>query len=222
MWWLLIPIALLAIAKARQNGVTAATASPANPAAPSYAPTLVVRADPFPMESAPVVTVHPESASTVTDAQENLAVAFNAYSTILRHRLVAAGSGLPITQPSAPIFGGGGSGGGRGGIGCPLDGTEIKPLGAEAFDVEKFESLEWVTVKAGEFELIATPSHLLYTDKGVVTLENLRNGSKVITTKGEREVLSKFVFSTKQTALKIHVPKSHLYFASGILSHNKA
>jgi hypothetical protein len=218
MWWLLLLLIPLAIARAKAVQSAAVSAPTATPTSE------MIRSD-IPIDTgARETTVPPQNASTVTDASENLAVAFHAYSTILRNKLpmVSVPAGTPGTIPGGNYFGSGGSGGGRGSIGCPLEGTEIKCLGVLRYDLEKFDSGDWITIKAGEFELTATPSHLLYTDKGVVKLSDLDNGALVVTEKGERRVDSKFSFSTKQTALRIHVPESHLYFASGILSHNKA
>jgi hypothetical protein len=214
VWWIIIPlVALFAISKAQSAAVSAQTAQPQNNLAPNPTPA------PAPLTAAPVP---PANATTVTDAPENLAAAFLVYSTILRNKIASA-QGVTFTTPGAPSYGGGGSGGGRGSIGCPVKGTEISPLGAKSYDFVEFESSDFVTVKAGEFELTATPSHRLFTsEKGIVFLGDLRQGDHVITQNGEREVLSILKFSEKKTALRIHVPESHLYFAGGILSHNKA
>lgn len=223
MWWLLLLLVPVAIAKARQNGSSTA-ATVATPTAAA----VITRTD-IPMSELVSAgqqwetNVPAANRSTVTDAGENLAVAFHAYSTILRHRLTTVGIGSPpSTFPGSPSFGGGGAGGGGGSLHCPLKGTEIKPLGVLDFHQEEFYSDDWITIHAGEFELTATPSHPVYTDKGIVTLKDLKQGTLVVTINGEREVKSKFSFNTKQIAMNIHVPESHLYYAGGILSHNKA
>lgn len=224
MWWLLLLLVPVAIAKARQTSSGSTAATVATPTAAAA----VTRTD-IPVSE--IVSagqqwetnVPVSNRSTVTDAGENLAVAFHAYSTILRHRLTTVGIGSsPSTFPGAPSFGGGGSGGGGGSLHCPLKGTKIQALGVLDFEKTEFDADDWITIKAGEFELTATPSHPVYTDKGVVTLKDLRQGALVVTINGEREVAAKFSFNTRQTALKIHVPESHLYYAGGILSHNKA
>lgn len=224
MWiWILAALGLFAVAKARASTITTqaqtttgATGAQSTPGIfPSPAREIRVDNSPIP--------VPPTNATTVTDAPENLASAYLVYSTILRNKLALAGNGTPFTTPGAPSYGGGGSGGGRGSIGCPVEGTEILCLGMSHFESEKFEADTFVTVKAGEYELTATPSHKLYTaEKGIVFLGDLRQGDHVITHGGERSVSSVFRFSEKKTALRIHVPESHLYFANGILSHNKA
>jgi hypothetical protein len=218
MWWIILPlVALFVAAKAKAaTQVSAQTAQPQSNLAPNPTPT------PANLTAAPVP---PQNASTVTDAPQNLASAFLVYSTILRNKLASAtGGGGSMASPGAPFFGGGGgSGGGHGSIGCPVKGTEISCLGVPTCDLSEFEADNFVTVKAGEFELTATPSHRLFTaERGIVFLGDLRQGDNVITQGGERSVTSIFKFSERKTALRIHVPESHLYFAGGILSHNKA
>lgn len=218
MWWLIAAIVgLFAVAKAKSTTtVQAQTTTGATPVTSGLPPPMLVT-------SAPDLPVPPQNASTVTDAPQNLASAFLVYSTILRNKLVSAGTPFSQTVPGGSQSGGGGSGGGGGSIHCPVKGTEISCLGVQNFESSEVEASEFVTVKAGEFELTATPSHRIFTsEKGIVFLGDLRQGDHVITHSGERSVSSIFKFSETKTVLRIHVPESHLYFAGGILSHNKA
>lgn len=116
MWWLLLLIPVIAIAKARKDSVSASQATATSSVQNS-----------FPIESPAPAMVRPENASTVTDAPQNLAIAFNAYSQLLRNKLPVfsappgvpggAGGGISGSSSGGAGLGYGGAGGGGGGAG---------------------------------------------------------------------------------------------------------
>lgn len=172
----------------------------------------------------------PQASTTLTDYQTNLASAFNAYANVYLNKQVSAGAPVPAGVPGSAgpgggsnYFGSGGTGGGHGSIGCPVVGTEIITLGGGPYQSSEFISDEWIEIRAGEFKLTATPTHELITMKGKIRLSEVSVGDLVITKEGERRVSTLLTHHTSGiNAMRIHVPISHMYFADGILSHNKA
>jgi hypothetical protein len=121
--------------------------------------------------------------------------------------------------------GGGGGTGGGGGSGCPLQGTEIIPCGGAEFKATEKEEQFWmhliVEAPHRKFELYASATHNLYTAAGVKRLEFVVPGDMVVTCDGEFPVKSCELKRFIAKKLIIEVPVGHLYFANGILSHNK-
>ena len=136
----------------------------------------------------------------------------------------AAVSGSTGAGSSGSGGGGVSSGGGGSGLRCPIVGTDITFLRSNTTcEREEFENDVWVEVKCGEFSLTATLEHPVYSiEKGKVTLDEVALGHFLLTDSGEAEVTSKMYFRKTDKGMKITVPKSHLYYANGILSHNKA
>lgn len=133
-----------------------------------------------------------------------------------------AGSGQTnLTAPgsaagASPITGGGG------GLHCPIEGTPIESLGGSEVQTDLIEETNWSIIETESgHTLTASSSHLLYTRRGLVPIHTLTPDDFVVTKKGESRVV---IVSTRQKAAKkmsIHVPDGHLYWADGILSHNK-
>lgn len=153
----------------------------------------------------------------------NYNVAFTGFQT---------GSNLPSSAFSGGGVSGGSGGGASGGgstVGpgtghaCPILGTTLVAMGQDALEKTLFSNEDWITVEIEEkIELTATPSHPVYTiERGKVTLFNLEIGEHILTVHGEREVISKTYYKESGTAQRVHVPGSHLYYANGVLSHNK-
>lgn len=151
------------------------------------------------------------------------------------------GGGLTVINPDekkpagssgqtnvTPIAGGVTSGGGSlstgGGIThCPIEGTSIESLGGSEVQTNLIEEMNWTIIETDSgHTLTASSSHLLYTRRGLVPISTLTPDDFIVTKKGESRIV---IVSTRQRAAKkmaIHVPDGHLYWADGILSHNKA
>lgn len=137
--------------------------------------------------------------------------------------------GPGIVPPATGKAGGGtapsGSGtfSGGGGItrtGCPMVGTVVQGVGSVAVWEIAEESL-WTTIAVEAVgELTATQNHLVYSQRGKVMLKDLVVGDLLVTESGERPVLSVNSWEGVGKKMCVEVPDGHLYWASGILSHN--
>lgn len=178
---------------------------------------------PLPAPFKITVTTNNGAALNVVIILYNYNVAFTGFQT---------GSYLPssATSGSGAVSGGGSSGGGGGFSGgggfrgCPLKGTVFLALGDNKFENSEFDNENWIEIECEcEMSLTATSSHLVYSvERGKVSLHDLEVGEKILTVHGEKEIITKYYYKEKGTAIKVHVPNSHLYYANGILSHNKA
>jgi hypothetical protein len=138
--------------------------------------------------------------------------------------IAVVGGGSAVGPPPGGGSGAGGGGGGFGGgqrfSGCPLKGTRIVPLGSSSPEITEEPNADWVRIRAGECTLVASPTHRVYTAAGILALENLRPGMKVVTENGEAAVMEVCFMCFPGTRLRVEIPDGHLYFAGGILSHN--
>jgi hypothetical protein len=117
--------------------------------------------------------------------------------------------------------GGGSGGGGGGGSSCPIDGTQIVPLGQHAHGTS-FLNDEWVTIETDNgCRLTATPSHPVYTDRaGKTPLAEVVEGDFVVTRAGSARVVRVERERFPAQAVRVEMHTGHLYWANGILSHN--
>ncbi len=122
---------------------------------------------------------------------------------------------------------GGGSGGGGGGGGgapgnCVMAGTTIEPLGSKEYTVNVRGNNDWVYLTTGRIDLWCTVDHPLYdAERGKIDADRLTKGDIVITDEGEEE-LQQVSWTKKQCSLwEVVMPKGHLFWANGFLSHNK-
>lgn len=184
---------------------------------------------PLPAPFKITVSTNNAAALTVTIILYNYNVAFTGLQT---------GASVSVAGTGGASGGGSGSGGGStggsggGGFrGCPIVGTSLEVFGNGTFENESFENENWIEIElegiaktdVGALRLSATPSHVVYTvEGGNKTLHEVEVGDHVLTNNGEREVVSKTYYKEKSTAIRVHVEGSHMYFANGILSHNKA
>lgn len=139
---------------------------------------------------------------------------------------------VPMVQDWSGTWGkgnSGGSGGGSGvggdprhGGGCVLEGTLIEPLIGEA-EIEFEEENEWFCIITNNgFYLVGNREHPVYTRwRGEVRLPDISIGDELITRRGIAGVAYKGTFSMKARKAKVSVPCGNLYWANGILSHNK-
>jgi hypothetical protein len=176
---------------------------------------------PLPAPFKITVTTNNGASLDVTIILYNYNVAFTGFET--RPQLIS-----PPSSAAGGSSGGGGSfsgGSGGGGFpeGCPISGTTLSLVNTDSFfDNTTFENEEWITIECvGKIELTATPSHRIFTiERGKVALRDVIAGEHVLTIFGEREIASITYFKKKDTAIKVHVPNNHLFYANGILSHN--
>jgi hypothetical protein len=116
---------------------------------------------------------------------------------------------------------GGGGGGGGGQAGCVLVGTDIATLGDLPHERKELDETYWVraTLKDSR-QLQATRNHPVYTEQGKISLAAVPVGSKLITDVGLVEVTKKIYMQELGVKWQVIMPKGHLYWANGILSHN--
>lgn len=163
-------------------------------------------------------------ATAISDTKVNQQTQTSGGLTIV-NPVVAGGAGSGQTNLTAPGAASGASpvtGGGTG-FHCPIEGTPIESLGGSEVQTDLIEEINWSIIETESgHTLTASSSHLLYTRRGLVPISTLTPDDFVVTKKGESRVV---IASTRQKAAKkmaIHVPDGHLYWADGILSHNKA
>jgi hypothetical protein len=119
---------------------------------------------------------------------------------------------------------GGGGGGGGGGSGrCVMAGTIIEPLGDHEYSVNVRGNNEWVYLKAENGkELWCTKDHPLYeVSRGKIEADYLTDGDIVITDTGEQKLVQVTWATRKCSLWEVVMPKGHLFWANGFLSHNK-
>lgn len=115
-----------------------------------------------------------------------------------------------------------GSGGGGGSPGCVMAGTEIEALGDLDFKIEVLSEFNWIHLELedGRF-LSCTLDHPLYhAVTGKIRADCLSVGDLVITDKGEQRLEAVHYFKKKCSKHKVTMPKGHLFWANGFLSHN--
>jgi|SRR5579859_1111062 len=176
---------------------------------------------PLPAPFKITVTTNNGAGVTVVIILYNYNVAFTGFQTGSNLPASAAGSS-GATGGSGGGTGGGGFSGGGGFHGCPIVGTELVAVSGE-FENTTFENEEWIDLECTEERILtATPSHVVYTiERGKKTLHEVEIGEHVLTSFGELEIVSKTYYKEKGIATKVHVSKSHLFYANGFLSHNK-
>lgn len=106
--------------------------------------------------------------------------------------------------------------------GCPIKGTELIPLGEHELVVdEKLEDVWCFLLLEGGRHLVATPSHIIFTErKGRTRLDEVRMGDSVITINGAEKVESTGEMIESRAKCVVQMRSGHLYWANGILSHN--
>ena len=116
--------------------------------------------------------------------------------------------------------GGGGGGGGDQG-GCVLAGTDVATLGDLPHERKELGETHWVqvTLRDGR-QLQATRNHPVYTERGKTSLSTVPIGGKLITDVGLVKVAEKIYIQEPGIKWQVIMPKGHLYWANGILSHN--
>jgi hypothetical protein len=129
-------------------------------------------------------------------------------------KYVAALKNWKGTWGSRQIMGGTGSGG------CCEAGTEIVPL-AGAMNFRDAACEDWCELLLADGKkLLCTPDHPVYTDNGKVEVQDL--GRDEVITRDGLVAVSSLRHVRKAGWKRIAcTPNGHLYWANGILSHNK-
>lgn len=115
-----------------------------------------------------------------------------------------------------------GSGGGGGGPSCVMSGTDIDAMGMD-YKVEVHPETNWIHVEREDgIFLNCTVDHPLYhAVTGKIRADCLSVGDLVITDKGEQTLINVHRFTKSCSKYKVMMPKGHLFWANGFLSHNQ-
>lgn len=135
------------------------------------------------------------------------------------------------SQANEPLSGGfmlastpaSGSGGGGGGGACVMSGTEIEPLGGLDYAIEVLPEFNWVQIKMEDGRVLGcTVDHPLYhAVNGKTDAGKLVEGDLLITDVGQMPIAHIRRIQRKCSKYKVMMPKGHLYWANGLLSHNQ-
>lgn len=105
--------------------------------------------------------------------------------------------------------------------GCVLEGTVIVPLTHPMRLIAK-QNHDWIETTLSDGRLLtATPDHPIYTDRGKIPLAELTVGELVVTRQGMVPVATKRELRFPARKLVVSMLRGHLFWANGILSHNK-
>jgi hypothetical protein len=109
---------------------------------------------------------------------------------------------------------------------CVAKGTLIEPLGDSPYRTEEHDETHWVEIwTANGFKLRGSQEHPVFTVHGGKTpLIEVNVGDKVLTKLGESRVTCHFHIIAKdfpETKVSVHMDEGHLFYANGILSHNR-
>lgn len=127
---------------------------------------------------------------------------------------------MSYTTPASGTNSGNGGGGGAPGK-CVMTGTDIEPLGDWVFNVEIHPETDWVLLHAETYSLSCTRDHPICTpNRGFVPADHLAVGDLVITRMGEAELDGVEWYRRPCTKQSVSLPKGHLFWANGFLSHN--
>jgi hypothetical protein len=105
---------------------------------------------------------------------------------------------------------------------CVRAGTVIEPLGENAVFIHREFCSLWVRVTTANGHVLdAVPEHPVYTDRGKTQVQCLLVGEDVITKEGMSRVVSVETIAEDDDKLVVTLEQGHLYWANGILSHNR-
>lgn len=161
----------------------------------------------------------------------------------LQNREQLSNGFMTYTTPAAGSNSGGGGGGGSIGS-CVMTGTLVEPIGDYGNMSQKVVGqYDWYYLATANLRtLSATPDHPVYAcwpdeqnllieacadldetkaDPFRTPLQFLEMGQVVMTNDGPSEVIKIYPFKRACSKRVVHLDKGHLYWANGILSHNK-
>jgi hypothetical protein len=141
--------------------------------------------------------------------------------TLLGREALSSGAFTAATTGGGA--GGGAAGGGGGGGFCVMSGTDIEPLYRDwTYETRIHPESKWFRVVSNlGHTLNAVKGHKLYHPDGqLVEIQNLKVGDWLVHRQGDLQVAELTPFIQVCTKWEIMMPKGHLYFANGFLSHN--
>lgn len=106
---------------------------------------------------------------------------------------------------------------------CVMKGTEIVAIGNSQWWTAESMQNEWfrMVTDSGR-ELMATPDHPIYTSRaGRTEMRDVRKGDLILTVLGEERVADIRPFQRPGVKVSVHMDAGHLFWANGVLSHNK-
>jgi hypothetical protein len=147
------------------------------------------------------------------------------YKATLDPAVLASALGRVEVGKITTSAGGGGSGGSNGGGGggrCVLEGTVIEALNNEPMILERHSEEKWCTIVTEHFSLTGSYDHPVFDEhRGMVPISSISIGDYVVTQKGEEKVVNCYTRLLPETKVKVTMARGHLFWANGILSHNK-
>lgn len=129
---------------------------------------------------------------------------------------------MSAATPASGSGGGGAGGGGGGGHGCVMSGTEIETLGDIPYTMDVLPETQWVHLRVENLkELYCSLDHpLFHAIEGKRRADMFSVGDLIITDEGEQRIVTAEWHRRVCSKWKLHMPKGHLYWANGYLSHN--
>lgn len=132
---------------------------------------------------------------------------------------------ITYATPSTGTSGGTGTGSRPGSPGmCVMLGTDIKPFAeGQEYVTVHHRHTDWINLAVEDYPrtLSCTPNHPLYSaDKGKIPAEDFKVGDWIVTENGEMKLAEVRKFYKDCTKMQVQMPKGHLFFANGFLSHN--
>lgn len=100
--------------------------------------------------------------------------------------------------------------------------TDIETLGGLPYELEVLPEFHWVRLEADDGRvLVCTEDHPLYHEEdGKVRADSLTPGDRVIMDDGVHALKSADWLQKKCSKYRVSMPKGHLFYANGFLSHN--
>jgi hypothetical protein len=132
-------------------------------------------------------------------------------------------TGYMTAATTASGSGGGGAGGGGSGFhSCVMSGTDVVPVGDLEYSLQVLPETEWIHLRIEDGrELYCTYDHPLYhAVRGKMNASMFSEGELVITDQGEQKITFAAFHQRVCSKYKVIMPKGHLFWANGFLSHN--
>jgi hypothetical protein len=137
-----------------------------------------------------------------------------------------SGGFTTFSTPAAGTSGGtGGTGGYGGGPGtCVMLNTDIKPFGeGQEYSTFHHRQTDWINLAVEDYPrtLNCTPNHpLFHDDKGKIRADELKAGDWIMMERGVGKIAEVRQFYKDCTKVEVKMPRGHLFYANGFLSHN--
>lgn len=138
-----------------------------------------------------------------------------------------SGGFVTYATPASGSSSGTGNPGGYGGRPgtCVMLGTDIRPFAdGQEYVTVHHKQTDWINLAVEGYPrtLSCTPNHPLYhADKGKISADQFKVGDWIITECGELKLSEVRMFYRDCTKMQVKMPRGHLFFANGFLSHNQ-